>query len=151
MAGGDVFFRYDENMVKYEGFLKALEFFEEMLKPANGYTHSKSVDFTFMDMQGQFLGGQALMTINGDWLEREMINNYPNAQIKMMKTPVLSSVIEKCDTINDDDDATLSAVIAAIDNGATSYAGVSETDFAYIAEARNMQLVTEPSSASLID
>ena len=141
-------YRYDKDMVGYEGFLKALEFFEEMLKPANGYTHSKSVDFTFMDMQGQFLGGQALMTINGDWLEREMINNYPNAQIKMMKTPVLSSVIEKCDTINDD--ATLSAVIAAIDNGATSYAGVSETDFAYIAEARNMQLVTGNNTVALV-
>ncbi len=140
--------RYDENMASYDGFLKALEFFEKMLSNKNGYVHAKSKDIDFMDMQGQFLNGQALMTVNGDWLEREMINSYPDAKIKMMKTPVLSAVIEKCTTINDD--ATLSAVILAIDNGAESYEGVSETDFAYIKEARNMQLVTGNSTIALV-
>ena len=73
---------------------------------------------------------------NGDWLESEvamLLANKPQ-DIRMMRVPMISAIIDKCATISDD--ATLSAVIAAIDNGATSYDGVSAEDFARIADAR---------------
>ena len=54
--------------------------------------------------------------------------------IKMMKTPVISSIIKQTSTINDD--KTLSAVITAIDNGETSYPNVSAEDFQRILKAR---------------
>ena len=54
----------------------------------------------------------------------------------MMKTPVISSIIEKLTTVKDD--ATLSKVVKAVDGGAESFEGVSEQDFAIIKEARNI-------------
>ena len=55
-----------------------------------------------------------------------------------MKTPVISSIIEKCTTIPDDD--TLSKVIDAIDAGEESYGQVSAEDFAKVKEARKIVL-----------
>lgn len=144
--------RYDTNMVAYDGFKKSLMFFEQLLTPEKGYTHADSSSLTFMQMQGQFLNGQALMNINGDWLEREMITNYPNANIQMMKTPVLSAVADKCsfkDDANRDD--ILRAVIDFVDGvSATKPEQASDADVAYISEARKMQLVTGSGSIALI-
>lgn len=86
------------------------------------------------------------MMVNGYWLENEMKKNNDeyemNTNIKVMKTPVVSSIIEKCSTINDDE--TLSKVIAAIDAGKTSYSGVSEDDFNRIATARKAEVTNAP-------
>ena len=54
----------------------------------------------------------------------------------MMKTPVVSSIIEKLKDIKDD--ATLAAVVRAIDGGATEYTGVCKEDFAKVKEAREI-------------
>jgi ABC-type glycerol-3-phosphate transport system substrate-binding protein len=106
----------------------------------------------FGDAQTAFLapslpGRQVAMMVNGYWLENEMRKNNDeyemNTNIKVMKTPVVSSIIEKCSTINDD--ATLSKVIAAIDNGETSYSGVSEKDFNKIVTARKYEVTNAPS------
>jgi hypothetical protein len=87
------------------------------------------------------------MIPNGEWMLSEMEdllldlqNMDPNAMdkldIRMMKTPVLSSIIELCPSINDD--ATLSKVVAAVDRGESSYEGVTQADFERIKEARNI-------------
>jgi ABC-type glycerol-3-phosphate transport system substrate-binding protein len=93
------------------------------------------------------LGRSVAMMVNGYWLENEMQKNNAEYEmetnLKVMKTPVVSSIIEKCSTINDDE--TLSKVIAAIDNGETSYSGVSEKDFNKIAAARRYEVTNAPS------
>lgn len=107
------------------------------------YAHPYSLDLEFNNAQKVFCGyGSGVkkqlvaFMANGDWLESEvsmLLANKPQ-DIRMMKVPMISAIIDKCSTISDD--ATLSAVIDAIDNGATSYDGVSAEDFARIADAR---------------
>ncbi len=136
--------RYDTNMVAYDGFKKTLEFFEKWLKPEAGYTHEDSLSLTFMQMQGQFMNGAALMNINGDWLEREMLTKYPDANIAAMKTPVLSAVADKCsfkDATNRDQ--ILRSAIDYVDGKSTTKpAECTDADIAYIREARSVEYVT---------
>ena len=147
--GGD---RYDTHMVAYDGFLKTLEFFEEWLKPENGYSHADSASLTFMQMQGAFLNGAALMNINGDWLEREMLTKYPDANIAVMKTPVLSSVVDKTSfKDNANKEAILRAAIDYVDGKtATIPAECSADDIAYIREARAVEYVTGNNTIALV-
>lgn len=107
------------------------------------YSHPYSIDLEFNNAQKVICGyGSGVkkqlvaFMANGDWLESEvsmLLANKPQ-DIRMMRVPMISAIIDKCTTISDD--ATLSAVIEAIDNGATSYDGVSAEDFARIADAR---------------
>ena len=55
----------------------------------------------------------------------------------MIKMPIISSIVDTLENKNMTD-AELSAVIDAIDAGATSYPGVSEKDFNRLVEARRM-------------
>ncbi len=117
---------------------------------------------TFIDTQSTFLNAEGArintqgattyaMMPNGDWLESEMSANFGEKmkngelEFKMMKTPVISSIINHADcegTISDD--AELVALIKAIDNGSTELTGegysVSEKAFNKIKEARNLTL-----------
>ena len=81
---------------------------------------------------------------NGDWVDNELktlrdglIAEMGRADtVKLMSIPVISAIIDKTPTITSD--AMLSAVVAAIDAGETSYPGVSEEDFDIIKEAREV-------------
>ena len=79
------------------------------------------------------------MIPNGDWLATEAkgANTDP---IVMMSVPVISSIITQCASI--ENDAELSALITAIDNGETALSGtgydVTQKDYDRIAEARNI-------------
>lgn len=144
--------RYSQNMIAYAGFERTLEFFEELLRKetvvVNGnetkqyvYMHKDSASLNFQQMQGSFLNGEALFSMNGDWLENEMKTKYPNVNLAMIKTPVLSTVIDNTPSINDD--ATLRAVIDYVDGKTTAApAGVTQADIDYIAEARSVEYVT---------
>jgi len=137
--------RYDTNMIAYIGMEKSLEFFEKLLAPERGLMHKDSASLTFMQMQGSFLSGAALFCINGDWLEREMITKYPNANIAMMKAPVLSAIADKCTFKNEQNrDEILRSAIDYVDgkDGATKPAKCTDGDIAYIREARAMELVS---------
>lgn len=114
----------------------------------NYYTGSSGLDFT--DAQSQFLapaekvGAEIAMMVNGGWMENELKNSEDklNENVSVMKTPVVSSIINKCPTINDDE--TLSAVIDAIDKNKTSYEGVSAADFELIRTARKVEVSNAP-------
>lgn len=144
--------RYDQNMVAYTGYLRALEFFDDLLDPESGYMHKDSKSFTFMQMQGSFLQGAALFTVNGDWLEREMITNYPKANIAMIKTPVLSAVADKCSFKDSADrDAILRNIIDYVDGKATAKpAGCDDADIEIVREARGIEYVTGTSDTAYI-
>ncbi len=92
----------------------------------------KDIQRTFYDSSK----GYALYPC-GDWLENES-GIGASSTVKMMKMPVVSSIINALPKKTIKDDATLSKVVSAIDNGETSYAGVDSEDFARIAEARNI-------------
>lgn len=131
-----------DKLVSETGNLPGLKVLEEL---CTKYAHPYSVDLTFNNAQKVFCGyGSGVKTQkvafmgNGDWLESEVATllEHKPQDIRMMKVPVISAIIDQCETISDD--ATLSAVIDAIDAGKTSYEGVSEKDFARIAEARTV-------------
>ncbi|MBQ3492753.1 MAG: extracellular solute-binding protein [Clostridia bacterium] len=133
--------RYSNNMIAYTGLLKALEFFHSLLVDSNGYMYRDSKDVSFTNMQSMFLEGAAVMNCNGDWLEKEMFTNYPEVEIEMMKTPVLSAVAEKCSFSGDADKETkLRTLIDYVDGVITEKPSfATDDDVAYIREARSFE------------
>ncbi len=133
-----------EYVYTYDGALEAMKILEKMLDPENEYqSNMSSLDFNLM--QGQFLSGVAVFCVNGSWLEREMQQNYADASIDYIRTPVISSIINKLDTVNDD--AALTEVIKYIDavdagENPTKPAGVSDADIQVVKEARHCSYIT---------
>ncbi len=129
----------------------ALEAMSELLSLKNGYLHAYAKYMSFEEAQAAFLGNgyqdddkKVAFMVNGDWLENEMsawlISNPQN--IGMMRAPIVSDLVDKLSTVKDD--ATLSAIAAAVDEGAESYDGVSAEDFAAVKEARLMGYTATP-------
>lgn len=127
--------------------LKALEelfmdFEEGGQKYNNMFQQAESTDY--LTAQTNFFQGKGAFMACGDWYHNEMADFIAQAKergqsianVRMMRTPVNSAIIDRLSTINDDD--TLSAVIKAIDNNETSYTDVSEEDFKAVVEARQM-------------
>lgn len=114
------------------------------------YMHAKSLSMNFIDCQyllnqGTLKGTQEApiaFYYNIAAAEREMAPHVeggiiPQQDIRMMKMPVISAIIERTPSIPDD--ATLSAVIDYVDgNAAALPQGVTEADAAIVKEARNM-------------
>jgi|GEM_PF-1123360 len=144
--------RYDDNMVAYDGYKYALEFFEDLLTPANGYMHPNCASYNFTQMQGLFLAGRSLFCVNGDWLENEMKVNYPNANIEMMKTPVLSAVANKCSFAGEaNKDEILRNVIDYVDGKMQAMpAGCTAADVEIVREARSVEYMTGNSNTAYI-
>ena len=129
------------------GRLRALQVAETLLKKENGYMHKYADSMTWQESQIAFVGQgyagsdmtECAMMVNGDWLQNE-VQSYlisKNQELVMIKPPMISSIVETLENKNMTD-AELSAVIDAIDAGATSYEGVSQNDFNKIYEARRM-------------
>ena len=132
---------YSKDVLLQKGRLVSLQTLENLIGDAKGNNHGSVNTLSFTAAQARFIGGEGLMTVNGDWLENEMkavasedANRYT---FEMLKTPVVSEIIELTPTINDD--ATLDKVIKYIDGDAekSTIEGVSDEDIARIREARN--------------
>ena len=149
---------------------KALEVTEALMSQSSGYVAEATSQFEdFAETQAYFLGlgygsdkSKACFMVNGDWLynETEYLQSATNPQdLRMMKFPIISDIT---DTFEGADkqmtDATLSSIIAAVDNGATSSDLCSAATFAKIKEARNMvyslqtqQIATVPANCKNFD
>ncbi len=130
-----------KDIFKDQGRLEAIEVMyslinhEEGLYWENGFSYG-STDFS--DLQVRYLTSEnkVAMMPNGDWLENESAQA-GSSEFGMMKSPVISSIIDRLPTVNDD--ATLAAVVDYVDGKTvTAPAGVSEADIKEIREARNM-------------
>lgn len=126
------------------GRLEALKVLAEVLDTDN--VNPVSEGLGYINHQKQFASGVFQSNKNpsaflscGDWLEKETYAEVKAAgePIRLMKTPVISSIVQKLDDKQMSDE-TLAAVIRAIDAGAKEYKGVSADDFNRIAEARSM-------------
>lgn len=125
--------------------LKSCKLVEDMIyDTANSY--ERSMTSTHIEAQMFLYDGanKIAMMPTGDWAENEMdINGYPreNSTMGFMRVPVASDAIYledgsyRFETVRDD--ATLSAVIKAVDEGKTSYDGVSAEDFASVKKLRS--------------
>lgn len=138
---GKVNGEYSKDIFKQKGRLYSLTALEEALgtKNANLFSGANSLDY--MEAQTRFLMGNGVFMACGDWFDSEMavikkglIDYGYDYDIQLMKTPVISAIIEKTPSIVDD--ATLAEVVKAVDAGLSAYDGVNEEDFAIVAEAR---------------
>ncbi len=133
---------YSRDVLLQKGRLVSLQTLDSLINDTKGNNHGSVNSLTFTQSQARFLAGEGLMMVNGDWLENEMKRVANQAEqhyeFEMIKTPIVSEIIDQCDTINDDE--TLSKVIDYIDGTKTDKAGienVSDKDIARITEARN--------------
>lgn len=100
----DVFTRKD-------GRYEVLKFYEKILLPEYVLSGSNSGDH--ITMQTRFVNGQAAMMVNGAWMSNEMASVGSTEDFGMMKTPVISSIVNKLTTVKKD--SQLRAVVEAVD------------------------------------
>lgn len=139
--------KYDPSALYLLGAKESMQVCEDLLWYNNNYIDKMSVGYQYMHAQKKFLDGEnCAMMVNGAWLMNEMTDLYPDGlsfDLRPMKTPIISSIINKCTTIADD--AELSALVDAIDAGNTSLTGegydVSQADYDKVTEARNMNYI----------
>lgn len=136
-------------LLKEDGRYEALKVLERIMKPdylvdgSNSNTHTAS--------QTKYLHNEAVMMLNGSWLLNEMRNTSgARDSFAMMKSPVISSIIDKCPTIDGFDggepDEELAALIDAVDKVTSAedvpLSGegyeVSREDANRVYEARNL-------------
>ena len=127
------------DVLAQQGRLESLEVLYDLLSEYS-FTGAGSIDF--IEAQTRFLLGDGLIMANGDWFYQEMDTTIEGLKkrgidydIRFMKNPVISAIIDVLPTVNDD--ATLAAVVDAVDKGETAYEGVSAADFARVKEARS--------------
>lgn len=116
------------------------------------FIHSKCESLSFLDAQfllyqGGFKGAEEYpiaFYYNSAAGEQEMLPYIEDGiieeqDVRMMKMPVMSAIIERTPSITDD--ATLSAVVDYVDGTTTELpAGVTEADVEIVREARNMMV-----------
>ncbi len=101
-----------EKMTTEDGRYKAVQAMEKIIKPEYVLQGSNSDDH--VTMQTKFLEGECGMMFTGSWLASEMSNSDKVDNFVMMKTPVISSIIDHLKTVKTEPE--LRKVIAAIDN-----------------------------------
>lgn len=131
----------DKRIYNQIGRLRALQAIQSLVNYSTNNVDSLAVSNltaeTYKDYQSKFYSssyGYALYPC-GDWLEQES-SDRTDCVVKMMKLPVISTITEKLENKNMSEE-TLQEVVSAIDEGRTSFEGVSSKDFAKIKEARN--------------
>ena len=139
-----------------QGRLESLKVAYDLISPENGFVLSNSAEIgtnNLNDYQKRFVNPKNKLALYpcGDWLMQELKDNSGEtgdaSVIKMMKTPVISSIIDSVNGYSADqearlpnisDDATLSAVIDYVDGKVdTLPAGVTDSEVAFVKQARN--------------
>ncbi len=144
-------------VVKQKGRLRSLEVLDELFF---NYRYKDAASTKYNIGQAEFLDGKGVFHYNGDYFASEMRNTYDllvkegtDYDIRYMKAPVISSIVEKLDLYKDGNtsynalsqdkqneyDAILSSVIRDIDAGKdyeNLTADISENDFEVIYNAR---------------
>ena len=146
-ASGERVLAENGEVMDMPGREKSLQIASDLFKKSAGYVSPDAGDMSYTESQAAFLGhgykGRDMKAYafmwNGTWLENEMskyLEQKPQ-DVRMLRCPVISDITEKLeDTAMSDQ--TLRNLISAIDNGETSYAGVSANDFNRVKEARLM-------------
>ena len=98
-------------LTKQDGRFQALKAMEKFVTPEYILPGSNSQDH--ITMQTLFLTQDIGMMVNGSWLSNEMKGTGSVEDYGVMKTPVISSITDKCTTIKSD--TLLRKVISAID------------------------------------
>lgn len=107
---------------KEDGRYEVLKVMEKTLTP--DYVLSGSNTYEMTTMQTRFLQGECAMMVTGGWIAQEMKSVGGLEDFAIMKTPVISSVIDDMETITSD--VELRKVISAVDAVTDGDADISE-------------------------
>lgn len=137
-------------LTEKDGRYYAIKAMEKFITPS--YTMSGSTTQTHTEVQTQFINGSAAMMLNGSWIENEMKTTADSGKLGVMKTPVLSAIVDKLTTVKTDTE--LRKLITAIDQVTDGEKQLSEfasgdayvvegmtvsaEDWNYVSNARNM-------------
>lgn len=106
-----------------DGRYETLKAYEKILTTDYVMEGSNSIDH--VTAQTMFLNDKAAMMVNGSWITNEMASVEGSMEnFAMMRTPVLSAIIDKLETVQSD--AQLRQVITAIDNVADGVKQLSD-------------------------
>ena len=153
--GNRIFDKTGATVSGQTGRLRAWEVLEKLCKASNGYCHDDVESMDFMEAQLAFLGQgfgddskECVFSLNGEWLENEADFSLQDKaqEIRFARTPVMSSVKEKLDSIPNDRDDILRAVVDYADavlDGVTPektalMQNVSDEDIQWVINARSM-------------
>lgn len=130
-----------EVMLKKDGRYEAMLVLDELISQYTVFPGSNNLTYTLA--QTQFMNSSAVMMANGNWLINEMKSNTEATatNLKMMRTPVISSIIDKCPTI--ENDAELSALIKKIDSDVAANRPTSTSGEGYNCSAEDIARIRE--------
>ncbi len=145
---------YSASILEQPGRLASLEVSDSLISYENGFAPKNAVEINTNNLN-EYQTRFTLSKFNyafypcGDWLMQELQNNSTiesDSVIKMMKTPVISSIIHSTNSYsrgqekrlpNVTSDEVLSQVVDYVDGKGELPAGVTEEEVAFVAEARN--------------
>ena len=138
-----------ELFTQKDGRYQTLKAYEKFITPEYVMEGSNSLDHT--SVQTMFLNGKAAMMYTGSWLANEMKGVGGVEKFPMMKTPVISAILDKLETVKTETE--LRNLISAIDSvtdgekALSDFAEgenykvdgkvVSSADWKYVSAARN--------------
>ena len=129
-------------LTKKDGRWEALKVAESIITPTS--VHPESTNSSHTKVQTLLLQGKAVMMPNGSWLLNESGASSTTANIKMMKMPVVSSIVDVLPDKSVNNDSELAALIRAIDDGDTKLRSdnytyeVTQADYDRVKAARNL-------------
>lgn len=99
-------------LTKQDGRFEALKVFESIITPEYVMVGSNSYDH--ITAQTMWLEGEAAMMVNGTWIVNEMQSVMTMEDFALMRTPVITSILDHLTTITTDKQ--LRQVVSAIDS-----------------------------------
>lgn len=137
--------KYSAQIFSQKGRLRSLQAIESLIGREAGFYHP-SLNKGYDELQALFFTGEAAFMVNGDWVENET-QSLTTDKISMIKTPVVSEIVETCTSINTEDqllfiidcvDADKAYETAAAEYNTSFSVELKETDYEHIYEARNL-------------
>lgn len=137
---------YSQEAYQTAGKEEAYKVLETVIKRSNEYCDGSSMGNTFSQSQKYFFQGRACLYVTGDWLEKDTEKSEKKPQLKMIRTPVISSLAEKIESkygislgeTAAEKDAALSAAVKAVDAGESSYGTLGDDVYGEIKTARSI-------------
>lgn len=125
-----------------DGRYQAMKALEGIISKQSIVEGSGTADFN--SAQTKFINGYSAMMVNGGWLLNEVNKSEEvNVKFSMMKTPIISSITNKCSSkLKSDTElrALVTAIDAAVEAG-TALADIPETGAGYDVERSDVEIV----------
>lgn len=134
---------WDYGTQERDGILESYKVAEKIIQWEGKKGTYSATDFN--KANSDFKNGYAAIMPCGNWFASELLKrsgqdgfDISKSPIRYLKTPILSAIIDTLPKKSITDDETLSKVVAAIDEGKSSYSGVAAEDFDVIKQARSV-------------